>query len=207
MRILVADDDRASRRLVEHLLGESGHEVEVADDGLAAWAALQRPDGPRLGVLDWVMPGLDGPEVCRRAREELRDASPYLILLTARESALDTVTGLRSGADDYVCKPFDSEELCARVQVGCRVLDLQRSLAERVRELEAALAQVRQLRGLLPICCYCKKIRDDQNYWQQVEKYLGDHSEVRFSHGICPDCWALHVEPQMKELGQPKPPA
>src|SRR5262249_50121163 len=151
-------------------------------------------NGPRLVVLDWMMPEMDGPEVCRLARERLREAPPYMILLTARESSRDTVTGLQSGADDYVCKPFDPDELRARVQVGCRVLDLQRSLAERVRELEAALAQVRQLRGLLPICCYCKKIRDDQNYWQQVEKYIGDHSEVRFSHGICPECWTRHVE-------------
>lgn len=200
MRVLVADDDRLSRRMVENLFTEVGHEVEAVGDGQAAWDALQRPDGPRLAVLDWMMPGLDGPEICRRARQHLNSDPPYLILLTAREASQDVVAGLQSGADDYICKPFDSDEFRARVQVGCRVVELQRSVAERVRELEAALAQVRQLRGLLPICCYCKKIRDDQNYWQQVEKYLGDHSEVRFSHGICPECWKKHVEPQVKDL-------
>src|SRR5262249_57910928 len=98
------------------------------------------------------------------------------------------VTGLQSGANDYVTKPFDRAELQARVCVGKSVVELQRSLALRVRELEDALSQVRQLQGLLPICCYCKKIRDDRNYWQQVETYVGDHSAARFSHAICPDC-------------------
>jgi response regulator RpfG family c-di-GMP phosphodiesterase len=114
----------------------------------------------------------------------------YLVLLTARESPGDLVTGLDAGADDYITKPFDAEELRARVQVGVRVLNLQERLAERVEELQAALANVKQLRGLLPICSYCKRIRGDDQYWQQLEGYIAAHSDAQFSHGICPTCYA-----------------
>src|SRR5205823_6467310 len=131
----------------------------------------------------------------------------YLILLTAREAKEDIVVGLLNGANDYVTKPFDRNELEARLQVGRRVLELQHSLATQVRELEEALCQVKLLQGLLPMCCYCKKIRDDNNYWQQLEHYLSEHSDARFSHGICPECWENKVEPQLAEFGisVPKP--
>src|SRR5207237_6416573 len=99
------------------------------------------------------------------------------------------VTGLTAGADDYIVKPFQRDELHARVRVGERLLELQATLADRVKELEAALARVKLLHGLLPICSYCKKVRDDQNYWQQVESYISAHSGVQFSHGICPGCY------------------
>ncbi len=89
--------------------------------------------------------------------------------------------------------------------VGVRVLQLQEALAARVAELGEALARVKQLQGLVPICSYCKKIRDDNNYWQQVEAYLGEHAAARFSHGICPDCWEHVVRPQVSQLAAPKP--
>ena len=112
----------------------------------------------------------------------------YIILLTAKGSKEDLITGLESGADDYLTKPFHREELKARVQVGWRVLNLQKRLADRVHELESALSKVKQLQGLLPICCYCKRVRDGKDYWQQVEAYVMAHSEAQFTHGICPDC-------------------
>jgi CheY-like chemotaxis protein len=164
------------------------------------------PDAPRLALLDWMMPGLDGPDVCRKVRGQAGREPPYLILLTSRGAKEDVVVGLHSGADDYLTKPFDRGELQARLQVGRRILTLQHSLADRVRELESALAQVKQLQGLLPICCYCKKIRDDQNYWQQVEQYIGKHSAARFSHGICPECWQKEVCPQFAARGSRPPP-
>ena len=145
------------------------------------------------------MPGMTGPEICRRARQIKTDQPTYLILLTSRDTRQDIVSGLQAGANDYVTKPFDFDELRARVQVGERVLQLQKALAGRVKELEEALANVKMLQGLLPICLYCKKIRGDHNYWQQLDKYVADHTEARFSHGICPECYAKVVKPELEK--------
>jgi phosphoserine phosphatase RsbU/P len=205
LKLLLADDDALYRRLLERTLADWGYRVEAVSDGAAAWEALCAGGAPRLALLDWMMPGLDGPEVCRRARALPTAEPPYLILLTSRESKEDIVAGLQSGANDYVTKPFDRAELEARLAVGRNVVGLQASLAARVRELEQALSQVKQLQGLLPICCYCKKIRDDQNYWQQVDEYIGQHTEVKFSHGICPDCWQRVLRPQLQQMGQCPP--
>jgi sigma-B regulation protein RsbU (phosphoserine phosphatase) len=189
MRALVADDDPASAALLRHTLARWGLDVIVAHDGTAALKAVQ--DDPTIGlaVLDWSMPGLDGPEVCRRIRADPARAHLHLLLLTAREGRADVISGLDAGADDYLSKPFDPEVLRARIDVGLRVLKLKERLAERVAELEAALSKVKQLRGLLPICSYCKHVRTDGDYWEQVEQYVSEHSELQFSHGICPTCY------------------
>ena len=200
MQILIAEDDPTSRLLLAATLERMGFDVVVATDGTEAWEALQQEDCPQLAVLDWMMPGMDGVEVCRRVREDPALRHLYLIILTTRTSREDLVRGLDSGADDYLSKPFDRNELQARIRVGLRVVQLQGDLAERVRELEAALVREKHLQGLLPICSYCKKIRDDGNYWQQVERYIEDHADVAFSHGICPDCYTTIVEPELEQL-------
>lgn len=189
MRVLIADDDRIAAEILSATLKRWDFDVTMVPDGAEAWRWLQAASTPVLAVLDWMMPGLEGAEVCRRVRQELPLANMYLILLTSLESRRDIVAGLDSGADDYVIKPFDPDELRARVQVGVRVLGLQERLAERVRDLQDALANVRQLHGLLPICSYCKRIRGDDQYWQQVEKYIAERSEAQFSHSICPACY------------------
>jgi DNA-binding response OmpR family regulator len=197
MKILIAEDDPVSRRVLESLVERWGHEAVVATDGTQAWEISQQADAPNLMILDWMMPGIGGVELCQRIRESQRPFPAYILLQTARAERNDIVTGLEAGADDYVTKPFDREELRARVKGGVRVLELQFSLAARVRELEEALARVRQLQGLLPICSYCKKIRDDQNYWEQLEMYISRHSEAQFSHGICPECYEKYVKPDL----------
>jgi sigma-B regulation protein RsbU (phosphoserine phosphatase) len=201
MKVLIADDDPISARVLDATLRQWGHEVIVTRDGQAAWEVLQAEDAPKLAIIDWIMPGLEGPEVCRRVRALARPVPTYIILLTSKDRPDDVVRGLESGADDYVTKPFDRGELRSRLGVGARVVALQQGLADRVRDLEAALGQVKQLKGLLPICAYCMKIRDDQNYWQRVETYISSHSNARFSHGICPQCWHDVVEPELRKEG------
>jgi sigma-B regulation protein RsbU (phosphoserine phosphatase) len=194
VHVLVAEDDRVTAEILSRTLRRWEFDVTVVANGAEAWEHLRAAAGPTLAILDWMMPELDGPEVCRRVRAELPLAHMYLMLLTARESRGDLVAGLTAGADDYVTKPFDAEELRARVQVGVRILTLQQTLAERVAELQAALSSVKQLRGLLPICSYCKRIRGDDQYWQQLEGYVSEHSDAQFSHGICPTCYAVVSE-------------
>lgn len=198
MRILIAEDDPVSRCFLEATLVKAGYEVTVTCDGHQAWEALQR-DAPAIAILDWMMPGIDGVEVCRRARAIQSRTPTYLILLTAKSEKGDIVQGLDAGADDYVTKPFDRRELRARINVGLRLSELQRNLADRIDDLEAALTRVKQLQGLLPICSYCKKVRDDQNYWQQVDSYISKHSEVEFSHSICPICYDRLIEPHSRK--------
>ena len=202
MRILIAEDDRVSRRLLEAILKQWGYEVVVACDGLEALAAIQGPDAPALAILDWMMPGMDGVEVTRAVRETSATIPTYIILLTAKTEKPDIVAALAAGADDYLTKPFDREELGARVWAGLRIVTLQKNLVDRVHELEDALANVKQLQGMLPICSYCKKIRDDQNYWQKVENYISDHSEAIFSHSVCPGCYETTVKPELERFSQ-----
>jgi response regulator RpfG family c-di-GMP phosphodiesterase len=116
-----------------------------------------------------------------------KDMTPILVL-TARGGLDDRVSGLDAGADDYLVKPVDRHELRARIHVGVRVVSLQERLAEKVKELEISLANVKQLSGLVPICCYCKRIRNDQNFWERVEVYVTEHTDATFTHGICPSC-------------------
>ncbi len=200
MKILIAEDDRAARRMLEVLLMEWGYETVVACDGLTAWQMLQGSEPPQLAILDWLMPGMEGLEVCRRVRQLPTRQPTYLILLTIKGNRQDIVAGLQGGADDYITKPFDLEELQARIHTGLRIVELQKGMLDHVKQLEDALSRVKQLQGLLPICCYCKNIRDDQDYWQQVDGYFVTHSDVRFSHGICPTCFRDRVQPELERV-------
>jgi sigma-B regulation protein RsbU (phosphoserine phosphatase) len=188
VRILIADDDLVTRTDLERMLGKWGHEVVVTTDGRAALEALEAESAPKLAILDWLMPELEGAEVCRRLRAANLAEPPYLLLLTVKFGKQNIVAGLEAGADDYVTKPFDSDELRARIQVGCRMLDLQAGLRRQIRNLQEAQGRIKRLQGLLPICAWCKNIRDDQNYWHQIDEYISEHSDVQWTHGICPSC-------------------
>jgi DNA-binding response OmpR family regulator len=185
---LVADDDRGTAAALAGALRRWELDVTIAHDGQAAWQTVQGRLQPSLAVVDWMMPGIDGIELCRRIRQTPAHAHMYVLLLTARDSRADVIAGLEAGADDYLVKPFDLHELRARVNTGLRILTLQKRLAERVAELQDTIANVKQLKGLLPMCSYCKRIRKDEDYWEQVEAYISEHSDAEFSHGVCPSC-------------------
>ena len=200
LQVLVADDEPVSRTVVGAMLKKAGYVVTYAPDGEQAWQRLDSPTAPTLALLDWEMPGLQGPEVIERIRSKQSQTPTYVILLTSRDSSADIVRGLRAGADDYVTKPANEDELVARVNVGARVVRLQAALADRVRSLEEALANVKALQTLLPMCAYCKSIRNDQNYWEKVETYFTQHSNVSFTHSYCPNCYDRYVLPELEAL-------
>jgi len=201
MTVLVADDLEVNRKLLRAILTSEGYKVIEAKDGIDALTILQTTTVPLVGLIDWEMPGMEGIEVCRQTRGIPSHVPLFLILVTVRDSKQDVVAGLLAGANDYITKPFDKTELQARVRIGSQMVQLQQALTQHVKELQEALISVKQLSGLLPICSYCKKIRDDQNYWQQVEAYVGKHTEAKFSHSICPQCYEDIVKPQMIQLG------
>jgi DNA-binding response OmpR family regulator len=192
VKILIAEDDTIIRRLLEVTLSRSGYEVAAVSNGRQALEEILQPDGPRLAVLDWMMPEIDGLDVCRRVRGSANAPYVYMLVLTAKGRKEDLLEGLDAGADDFLTKPFDPQELRSRLRVGRRLLDLEAALRARVGELQEALDQVEQLQGLLPICMHCKKIRDEENRWQRVETYIAQRSAAEFTHALCEECRERH---------------
>jgi len=190
MNILIADDNLTTRNLLETYLTKWGYGVVAASDGNRAWEIMQGTSAPDIVILDWMMPGIDGPEVCRRIRTLETGSLKHVILLTARESREDIVAGFEAGADDYITKGFDSDELRSRVKVGERLVGLQTALKRRVSELENALSHIKTLQGILPICMHCHKVRDDREIWQKLEEYIAEHTDAMPSHCLCPDCFS-----------------
>jgi phosphoserine phosphatase RsbU/P len=174
MNILIVDDDAVCRMALGAALRKLGHEVTAAKDGADALAAFESHRN-RVIISDLLMPGMDGLELCRRIRGADAPHYTYFILLTIMEGKANYLEGMKAGADDFLTKPFDTEMLAARLAVAERVLNLQ--------------SEIRQLAGLLPICSVCKKVRDDQNYWHQVESYITQHTDAQFTHSYCPDCF------------------
>lgn len=188
MKILIAEDDAVSRRLLERTLEKWGHEVVVASDGREAWNRIGKDDAPHIWILDWMMPEIAGVDLCRRARQLKMKVPPYIIMLTSLAGSSEVAEALEAGANDYVVKPFNQVELRARINVGIRVLDLQQQLVDRIAQLEDALAEVKTLRGIIKVCSYCGRAQRDDASWAQIEAYVQEHTEASFSHGICPEC-------------------
>jgi CheY-like chemotaxis protein len=188
MRILIVDDDSVSRLMLVTMLKKAGYETEEAVNGMEAWMAMQRPDAPKIAIIDWMMPEMDGLDVIRRIRALPTGHFPFLILLTSCVKMADVLAGFSAGANDYLTKPYHAAELQARLEVGRRMIDLQDRLTAKIKELEKAFEQIHVLSGIIPICASCKKIRDDAGYWQQVDMYISKHSEAKFTHGFCPEC-------------------
>src|SRR5579884_4353175 len=135
MKVLIADDNALSRTLLKSSLQRWGYDVVLAENGAQAWEILAESDAPPMAILDWVMPHMTGPEVCRRVRETRREPYTYILLLTSKNSKGETVEGLEAGADDYIVKPFDQHELQVRLRVGKRIVDLQMDLLRAREEL------------------------------------------------------------------------
>jgi len=187
MKVLLAEDDAITSTMIENLLGKWGYEVVSVTNGDDAWKILSHPGHPRIAVLDWVMPGLDGITLCRKIRMEM-ECVVYSILLTGKSGKNEITEGLDAGADDYITKPFDYNELRARLSVGRRFVELQESLERHISQLSDALAHIKTLQGMIPICMYCHKIRREDKLWEKLETYISKHSDAQFSHGICPEC-------------------
>ena len=201
MKVLIAEDDTVTRRVLVNLVGEWGYVVKECADGQEAWDILKREPELALAILDWEMPGLTGVELCRRARAEMPGRHLHLIILTGLHAGIEAlVEGFAAGADDFLTKPFEPRELKARLHVGERLVRMQRVLAQQVQELQAALANVKRLQRLLPICAFCKRVRDDQDYWHEVDAYLTEYGGAMFSHSVCPACLRTHFPEQAAEI-------
>ena len=191
MKVLIAEDELIASRVLEAALRKLGHEPLLAENGEIAWQILQT-EPVRVVVSDWQMPGLDGLQLCRKIRASAGDYV-YFMLLTqqaATENNLREAT--EAGVDDFLGKPVDTGQLWMRLRVAERILGFT--------------TEVRQLESFLPICGYCKNVRDDKNYWQQIEKYIGSRTGTNFSHGVCPDCLEKFVRPQLDQLKLDRPP-
>jgi sigma-B regulation protein RsbU (phosphoserine phosphatase) len=191
MKILFVEDDPTTRRLLQTTMQSFGHDIIVAEEGEQAWAALLKSP-VQVIVSDWMMPGLDGLELCKRVRSRQRKDYTYFILLTARTEKDDYHLAMDAGVDDFLVKPLETDELRIRLRVAERILRF--------------IDQVRELKRLLPICSYCKKIRDDKDYWHQIDTYIRTQMGADLSHSICPDCYEQFIKPQLSSLSDEKEP-
>ena len=175
MKILIAEDDPVSVKILQFTLEHWGHQVVVAYDGDTAWQMFDE-DPVRVIISDWMMPGLDGLQLCQKVRGRAKTEYAYFILLTAINTGRDNLRkAMDAGIDDFLTKPLDREAIFMRLRVAERILGYT--------------TEIRMLKELIPICMYCKRVRDDQDYWQQVETYIHQQTGSQFSHGICPDCF------------------
>ena len=196
-RVLVAEDNDKTRVALVFLLQRHGYDVTVVNDGQAALDILLGSDPPHIALLDWEMPRLDGLHVCLGIRTMPARRYTYIVMLTAHDQDSDVLAAFAAGVDDFLSKPVDSSQLLARLRCGERVLELESRALERIAELEKAMEEVRALKRLLPICMYCKKVRDDTDYWHDIDAYIHEQTGTDFSHGICPGCMETVVEPQL----------
>jgi DNA-binding response OmpR family regulator len=186
MKVLAVEDDNVARAILRRTLERLGHEVIEAKDGEDAWQAWLR-EKPRVAVCDWQMPRLNGLRLCKRLRAQGGRDYVYFILLTAtHDSAQNRRAAAEAGVDDFLTKPIDLSRLWARLRVAERILKYT--------------TQVHQLEEMMPMCSYCKKIRDDRNYWQQIESYINERTGTEISHSVCPECYQRVVVPELERL-------
>ncbi len=185
MKILVVEDEVDSRETLRLLLELDGHHVVSAQNGREGWQAFALGQFPVV-ISDWLMPEMDGLELCRRIRGTERPNYSYVILVSALKGKSSYLQGMAAGADDFISKPYDPDELKSRLIVAERIISVQ--------------DHVKRLEGILPTCMYCKKIRDEQNEWVGIEAYISKRSQASFSHGVCPSCYESVLKQELTRL-------
>lgn len=177
--ILIAEDEITSRLVLTSSLEEMGYQTVSYANGAEAWAAFDK-NPARIIVSDWMMPEMDGLELCRKVRAREDTEYAYFILLTSFSGKENHQRAIDAGIDDFLPKPLDPEAIWMRLRVAERIIEYT--------------TRIKQLGSLLPICIYCHKIRNDDDYWQQLEKYLSIHTGVDFTHGLCPECYQKQMD-------------
>lgn len=186
MKILAVEDDPVALTILEDALLMLGHEAITASNGVEAWDSLHK-SGCRIVVCDWSMPKLDGLGLCRRVRFQPGDYVYFILLTGAEATGKNRDSAMEAGVDDFLSKPVDVDELKMRLYVAERILQYT--------------TQIQKLESLIPICSYCKNVRDDQRYWQRIENYIAERTGAGFSHSVCPDCYQTRVIPEFRAMG------
>lgn len=190
MKVLIVEDDPVARVYIEASLAALDLETQTASDGEEALAIIES-EPIRLVVSDWMMPKMDGLELCRRVRAR-HDEYVYFILLSQMTASPENEdAAIEAGVDDFLSKPVNPRELKIRLHVARRILEYS--------------ARIQKLESFIPICSYCKKVRDDQNYWQRIESYINERTGSEFSHSVCPDCYQTEIVPQLEALKKMRP--
>lgn len=192
IKVLIVDDDPDLLFATSRIVSSAGYEVLEATTG-AECLRLAKEARPDLILLDVVLPDADGTQISRQIKADPGLAGTFVVLISGmKKASSEQAAGLDAGADGYIARPISNRELGARVNAWVRILSAERERDRLIEDLKAALEKVKLLSGLLPICCHCKKIRNDEGYWTQVEEYVQAHSEATFSHSICRDCAKVH---------------
>jgi CheY-like chemotaxis protein len=175
LEVIVAEDEPITRKRLVAVIEGLGHPVRAFSNGLEAWRAFEEKPA-RVIISDWLMPDMDGTELCRKVRDRPNTEYTYFILVTAeRTEERDYEAAINEGTDDFLTKPISREAIWRRLRVAKRILGFTK--------------QIRQLEALIPICSYCKQVRDDEHYWKSIEDYIHIHTGSSFTHGICPTCF------------------
>jgi DNA-binding response OmpR family regulator len=186
MKMLAVEDDPVALTVLEDILISLGHEVILASDGESAWKLLHEHNC-RMIVCDWNMPVLDGLGLCKRIRSQPGDYVYFILLTSAEATTQHRDSAMGAGVDDFLTKPVDLEDIKMRLHVAQRILQYT--------------THIQRLEALIPICSYCKNVRDDQSYWKRIENYLAEKTGADCSHSVCPDCYKKYVVPQFEALG------
>lgn len=187
-KVHIVEDDKTTRRLLENVTSMLGYDVRSYENGQQAWDAFTI-ERPQIVVSDWMLPEMDGLELCRKLRESMKESYTYFVLISAQKRSRPNLeAAINAGVDDFLKKPIGSDEIWNRMRVAERILNFNQ--------------QVRRLESLIPICCYCKKVRNDGDLWEQIEQYVNERTGADFTHSICPSCMDTHVRPQMESYKQ-----